>query len=537
MFHFYRKYIFGLQPYRWFTGTILSAAASIAMLGLMAVSGWFIVTCAYVGIQGIQTFVYLFPSALIRGLAIARTVTRYSEKIYNHQTMLDQQRFFRVKLFSSASKIPFLNYKKINSANLSARLMTDIDTLDMLPLQFVIPAAGILLGLAAVLMYLFYIDPVLSLYAFLFCLISLLMLPLIIQYFNRGHKIQLYKLQHKIKEQVYESLEGRMEILHYDMQKSMQQVVTMQTDTSCKVEGKLERSSYLLQCLLLVFFGVFSLVILNMPGGKSAETTALWVAAFFLLLAFGDIAEPVWASIPHLSKTNYAVKRIEAILDEGKNAAVLHVVQNPLQTFAIKNWQASFDAVLFKTMPVSFNIHKGEWLAITGRTGIGKSTLLHSLAGEIPGLSGTMHWNNAVVKELPLAPQCVFISQDAALLSGTLQQNLFNSSVDEISKVLDITGLSQWANQLPNGFETWLGEHGSDLSGGEKRRLLLAQAILLKPDLLLLDEPTAGVDKSLTTSMLKKMKDSFPDLTVIVATHDIAVLRYCNTELNMKECI
>jgi ATP-binding cassette subfamily C protein CydC len=161
----------------------------------------------------------------------------------------------------------------------------------------------------------------------------------------------------------------------------------------------------------------------------------------------------------------------------------------------------------------------GVWLAFSGETGKGNTTLLNSLFYPEYRNSGSLVWNGlSELSKLPV-PKCVYVSQKAYLLTGTLRENFEGYNDDEIVNVLSIVDLSDWYNTLPSSLDTWLGENGESLSGGQRKKLLLAQALLKNPQILVVDEPTAGISSANALSIFDNIRKLHPEITIIMATH------------------
>ena len=105
------------------------------------------------------------------------------------------------------------------------------------------------------------------------------------------------------------------------------------------------------------------------------------------------------------------------------------------------------------------------------------------------------------------------------LLTGTLRENFESYPDDEIVHALETVDLTSWYSNLPNGLDTWLGENGETLSGGQRKKLLLAQALLKRPQLLVVDEPTAGISADNAIAIFSNIKQHNPNITILMATH------------------
>ena len=119
----------------------------------------------------------------------------------------------------------------------------------------------------------------------------------------------------------------------------------------------------------------------------------------------------------------------------------------------------------------------------------------------------------------------MLVAQESHIFQTTLRENLLmakpEATEQELDYVLDKVSLTDLLGRLEQGLDTRLGEHGDTLSGGERRRLSIARAMLTAPRILLLDEPSAGVDGATARQMLATIRSFMPESTLVVATHDL----------------
>lgn len=174
----------------------------------------------------------------------------------------------------------------------------------------------------------------------------------------------------------------------------------------------------------------------------------------------------------------------------------------------------------------------GERLAVVGPSGCGKSTLLLTLAGLLEPLGGEVRLQGQDISALPadaVRAQLVMFAEDAHVFSTTLRENLRVVRGDltdaQIQDALEAVGLGDWARRLPQGLATMLGPDGTTISGGERRRLLLARAVLRGAPVTLLDEPTEHLDSRRGDGLLRRLLDPQDDsllgrgTSAIIVTH------------------
>ncbi|WP_454832893.1 thiol reductant ABC exporter subunit CydD [Pseudoxanthomonas wuyuanensis] len=180
---------------------------------------------------------------------------------------------------------------------------------------------------------------------------------------------------------------------------------------------------------------------------------------------------------------------------------------------------------------LSFSLAPGTWLALAGPSGCGKSTLLEALAGWLPCRAGRM--------SLPAAERIGYAPQRPHLFHGSLADNLRLARPDaSLQRLRDAAAAAQvlaFAERLPQGLDTVIGERGFGLSGGEARRVALARLFLRDPVLLLLDEPTAFLDPLTEAALLAALNDFAQGRTLVIATHSEAAMRMAGQVLWLPE--
>lgn len=189
---------------------------------------------------------------------------------------------------------------------------------------------------------------------------------------------------------------------------------------------------------------------------------------------------------------------------------------------------------------LSLRFTGGAVTALTGPTGAGKSTLLSLLLKLEPPTAGSIRVGGWDLTELDTAAYrrtLAYVPQESWFLDDTLRANIRLGRADatraEVEQAARVAHVDEFTDRLPHGLDTVVGEAGLVLSGGQRRRLALARAVLRGADVLLLDEPTAGLDDAAADLVLTGLAAASAGRTVVVATHDPRVVRWADDVVHL----
>lgn len=515
---FIAKYIIRHFAGRWLGGFILLLLWTLSFVALPAISGWFLAMCSVVFVAASTTFSYLVPSAIIRLMALVRTATRYFERLENHKTTLAAQQKLQLTIFQSVSRFPYFR-KQVN--NNSALLETSTHGVDQIlnhVLLWLLPFSALILTVSV---YFFFLAVFSQTIAIEFLISSALLLFLIPQFFFMKNKIwydQLKRSREENNQALIQSFRGRIEISKYNMEgKAISQYEERRIHLEL-LENKLQTNSFWLQ--LIAGLGVsYIAAFLLWSSGENGIDAPTAIGIFFGIMAQAELAEMLFAGKSEKSSVAHQIKDIDTIIQEGEKPVETVEISSPLINLQLKQVSAKIPDTPVETGEVSLTIEKGDWIALFGETGKGKTTLLNSFFYPEYRRSGSLTWNgNTDLLHLPV-PACIYVTQKAYLLTGTLRENFEGYADEAIEDVLKTVDLESWRQALPNGLDTWIGENGETLSGGQRKKLLLAQALLKQPQLLVVDEPTAGISTENAIGIFQNVRKRYPDITILMATH------------------
>ncbi len=191
---------------------------------------------------------------------------------------------------------------------------------------------------------------------------------------------------------------------------------------------------------------------------------------------------------------------------------------------------------------VALEVAPGARVAVTGSSGAGKSSLVNALLRFWPLEEGVLALGGIAVDQLrqtEVRATCALVDQRAQLFAGTVRSNVTlgrpDATEEEVGSVLEAAQLTQWVDSLPSGLETQVGEDGVAISGGERRRLAVARALLAGGPVLLLDEPTAGLDAPTAERLITDVLAAAGPRSVVLITHRAHEAAQCDSIVTLEE--
>lgn len=185
---------------------------------------------------------------------------------------------------------------------------------------------------------------------------------------------------------------------------------------------------------------------------------------------------------------------------------------------------------------LNLTVEKGESIGILGTSGSGKSTLLKLIAGLYEPTSGSIEVRGEREPER-IRRKIAMVMQSAMLLPATIRENITcGHEMEEswIEHVCEAAQLTSWIRSLPSGIDTYLGERGNSLSGGQAQRIAIARAMAKKAEVILLDEATSALDPNTSEAVMEALNYLTIGKTVVHVTHHPELLLHCNRIFSLE---
>ncbi|QST00608.1 ABC transporter ATP-binding protein [Pontibacillus sp. ALD_SL1] len=194
---------------------------------------------------------------------------------------------------------------------------------------------------------------------------------------------------------------------------------------------------------------------------------------------------------------------------------------------------------------INLTVKRGSTIGVVGKTGSGKTTLFRQLLRDYSGMKGRLTVAGTPLEEISLEASrgwIGYVPQDQILFSKTVRENIQfgqdNATDEEIERILELAYLKKDIDNLPNGLDTKVGESGVTLSGGQKQRVSLARALIMDPEILLLDDSMSAVDGKTEANIIQHLKEERKDKTTFIAAHRLSGVQHADEIIVLEDgCI
>ena len=512
--------------------SILIGIATIAAgIGMMGTSAFLIASAAlHPSIADLQVAI-----VGVRFFGISRGVFRYFERLVSHSVNLKVLARLRVWFYERIERIAPAGLQNDRSGELLNRVMADLEVLENFYVRVVSPivvAAVITIGMSLILCgYAVEIGCILAAGMLLNGLVLPVLSILLTQ--KRGRRIQ--ESRARLSAEMLETFQGLEELQAADAEgrwlakiKSASDQLGREQQFYGLLSGMNEALTFLVMNLTLAV-----ILFIAIPLVKIGTLTGVSLAVISLLtLASFEASNPLPQAAQNLTASVESARRLFA-LAENTPDNVDHfptlsdsAVQNA-HKIEIQDLNFTYDADAGEVLShIQLTLEKGKSIALVGPSGAGKSSLVNVLMRFWNFEGGKILLDGKDLRsysEESTRRLFSVISQNSSLFANTLKENLLlakpQASDAELIEALQKADLIHWFDSLPQGLNTWMGERGAYISGGEAQRLAVARAILQDAPFVLLDEPTAHLDQETASRVLTNLLDCFSDKGLLLITH------------------
>ncbi|HEY0259516.1 MAG TPA: thiol reductant ABC exporter subunit CydC [Lacisediminihabitans sp.] len=518
-------------------GVVLSVVLGSLGLGsavaLSATSAWLIARASQQ-----PPVLYLTVAAVaVRMFGILRALMRYLQRLASHKVALTGMDALRQNLYGILSTSRVDRVVALRRGDLLARTGADVDEVGNLVVKSLLPAAVTLLVGVATVGGIAMLSPAAALILAICLLVSGVVTPLLTGKATRTVEADSRSARTGLSETTVSLMDGAAELQTSGRIDGIHTHLGRIEDSLTDATARAARISGLAAGVDRAAMGlaVVGALLVGIPETTAGLVAAVALAVLVLtpLASFEGTSE-LSAAASQLVRSAAAAERIDHLLGTDRLPEEHHLPTVPPTgpRLVVRNLAIGWPGGPIIARGIDLDLEVGSHLAVVGPSGIGKSTLLYTLAGMLPPVEGTVTLDGADVWAADrgdVASRVTVTAEDAHIFATTVYENIRVADADltrpAAADLLDRAGLSEWLGELPAGLDTMIGSGGTTVSGGERRRLLLARALASPAPLLLLDEPAEHLDPDTADALMATLlgpEDSARG--VLVVTHRLSGL-------------
>lgn len=522
---------------------LLGLLTSFCAAALMFTSGYTIDKAAT---QPVNILLIYVPILLTRAFGIGRPTFKYIERLKSHNWVLKVTSNLRTRLYKTLeSDASFFN-EHHKSGDIMGLLSEDINHLQNLYLRTVFPTVIAylltLLGSLALGIY----TPAFGIFVFLLLVIEVVVVPFVSVAIERNRKERQKQLKSSLYTKLTDNILGVDDWIisgRFNDFKNLSAKNVKELNSSKDKSKSFRRNRDFVLQLIFAAIAICFLVFTNLTMTDNQEQANFVAAVVLSLFPLSDTLIPVSQGFEEWPQYRDSIERLNKIQPVSDQLPEqVELAPNDFKSLDLNdvNFEYSSDSpILIKHF--TQNIKRGEKLALLGPSGIGKTTILQLILGDLVPQSGEIKINDIDIQAIQNSRYKIFsvLNQKPFLFNTSVINNVRlgneNRSDADVIEAIERVGLKDLIESLPDKYNTNVGENGARFSGGEQERIALARILLQDAPIVLLDEPTVGLDPITENNLLDTFFNVLKDKTIIWVTHHLQGIKYVDQVVFMND--
>lgn len=457
----------------------------------------------------------------------------------------------RNTLIKKLQQLSITYHKEISTGKLQSKFLRDIEAVEILNSQIINGIMPAVMALLFISIYTLVKNPLVTLFYLLIAPINVLLVRMFCKKLranNRQFRTESERFSAKLSDTI-----------------SMIPITRAHGLENKEIEKNISNIEKLKEAGLAAdktqgYFGSLSWIAGNILSMLCLIVTALF--AYKKLMPAGDIivytnffaqmlasVQSLTGLLPEISKGTESISSISEVMnsreiEENEGKIPLRYVHGTVRFKNVSYHYPHDDKTVIKNF--NLNVEKGECVAIVGPSGSGKTTIMNMIIGFLSPTEGEISIDGKPMDLINLTTYRKFMSvvpQNSILFTGSIRENILygveDTPEEKLQEVIDLANIREFVDQLPDGLNTMIGEHGDKLSGGQKQRISIARALIRDPKIIILDEATSALDNISEYQVQKAMASLIKGRTTFIVAHRLSTIRDADKIVVMDkgECV
>ncbi|KAA0782893.1 thiol reductant ABC exporter subunit CydC [Bacillus sp. BB56-3] len=480
------------------------------------------------------------PIVATRAFSIGQAVFHYIERLVGHDVVLRILEKMRTKLYRIVEPQALFFRSRFQMGDMLGVLSEDIEHLQNLYLRTIFPSILALVVYSIFVLVIGAFDLVFALIVGCMLAIIVFLLPFVSLLLMKKHHVTLKQGRSRLYQQLTDAVFGLSDWQASGRKGEFINEYVKQNDQLLKIEKRVKRWYHIRDSIIQSVVGIVVISMIIWTGNEAAsEQIAPTVIAAFVLMTLSvtNALIPIADAIDRIPSYVESTHRLNGV----ESDIVLHdkmdlygdndYVEPRHVDIELNHVSYSYpDSNEIVLKDVSLQIKAGKKIAILGRSGTGKSTLLKLLTGALSPVNGQVVLNGERAHTNLLSKYISVLNQKPHLFDTTIGNNVRigkpEATDEEIWKALEKAQLASHITSLPDGLQTKMHEMGKRFSGGERQRVAFARTLMQETPIIVLDEPTIGLDPKTELSLIETMFSATEEKTVIWITHHLVGIEH-----------